>query len=368
MGDKRTKLFLHIGAGKCGSTTIQQFLALNAQKLRELGYLVPASDLTLTGTVTGDHIWFFERLIGGDAAASQEVLNRLLAIRETAGGDIPYTILLSAENLSEPRGAERLFDLAARHFDIFVVMYIRRQDEYLDSAWRQWWLKTHPDLWSWVIQNRQRIGNWRTSLSPWIEAFGRERVTVRLFDRSMFIGNDLLTDFSAAVGLPFSELSPFGNEFNKGVNNLVAHMAASIRDTFADIHDNDFYQMMRDAAGDRADKQPGESIFTPDQRQAILSLYADSNAWVYQNFFPNPDKSGVPFAYDPASTRGPQTLGPIDPVIGLLVRVNLKQHRALAALDVKLDALARENARLAESLQRLTASAIAGRDIADEEP
>lgn len=368
MNDKRTKLFLHIGAGKCGSTTIQDFLARNAEKLRELGYLVPASDLTLTGTVTGDHIWFFERLIAEDAAASQEVLNRLLAIQETASGDIQRAILLSAENLSEPRGAERLFDLAARHFDIFIIMYIRRQDEYLDSAWRQWWLKTDPDLWSWVIQNHQRIGNWRASLDPWVDAFGRERVTVRLFDRDMFIGNDLQADFSAAVGIPFSELSPSGHEFNRSVNNLVAQLAASIRDVFVDIHDNDFYQMMRDTAGDRVDKRPGESVFTPDQRNAILALYADSNAWVYENFFSDSGKDGELFAFDPASKGDAQALDPIDPVIGLLARVILKQRRALAALDVRLDGLAQENSKLAECMQRLTASTVAGRDVTDEEP
>jgi hypothetical protein len=46
------------------------------------------------------------------------------------------------------------------------------------------------------------IPSYRAGLEPYIEAFGREAVDIRLFDRSRFVGGDLISDFCAALGEP----------------------------------------------------------------------------------------------------------------------------------------------------------------------
>ena len=54
-----SKVTIHIGAGKTGSSAIQLFLKENASTLAEDGILVPAENLERGGRNVGSHVWFF---------------------------------------------------------------------------------------------------------------------------------------------------------------------------------------------------------------------------------------------------------------------------------------------------------------------
>ena len=52
-----SRLILHIGANKTGSSAVQEFLRLNVAALRKLNYIVPDRELGTSDRVTGEHVF-----------------------------------------------------------------------------------------------------------------------------------------------------------------------------------------------------------------------------------------------------------------------------------------------------------------------
>ncbi|TIP50347.1 MAG: hypothetical protein E5X77_06690 [Mesorhizobium sp.] len=130
------KLFIHIGASKCASTSIQTFIFENAKKLNDRGLLVADQNL-LFGSRGDNPIWFFQTLI--DRGETGEAVSRAMGVLGDRDG------VISAENLSNPIAAN-LFSEVAKRFDIHLLHVIRRQDEWLYSSWKQWHSKAGHSL------------------------------------------------------------------------------------------------------------------------------------------------------------------------------------------------------------------------------
>ncbi len=78
-------------------------------------------------------------------------------------------------------------------------MYVRDPYEFATSAFLQR-LKSGSTLDN--PRRRLPLPEYRNKLQPYIDAFGRENVDIRIFDRRRFIGGDLISDFLAAIGEP----------------------------------------------------------------------------------------------------------------------------------------------------------------------
>ncbi len=187
------RLILHIGTEKTGSTSIQRMLELNADVLSAHGITTLRSlprnaKFKMAWRDQGDEGW--------------EILAKAAA--EAREGD---TLIVSHEGLYR-LGAGMVFERLHRifaDFEITVVTYIREQADVLQSM---------------VMQNQKKIERMFDFRSPsafdgfeqrrnldyfricrQIEReFGREAVSMRLFDTDAFVGNDLLTDFLTTAG------------------------------------------------------------------------------------------------------------------------------------------------------------------------
>ena len=188
-------VILHIGAAKTGSSAIQSFLKKNHLAFSKLGYVVPDSVLGLTQAVTGEHVWAFQERI---AANDQDGLCARLAAAAKLAGD-GKTLLISAENLSN-MGNHRFLKKFAEAYDIKVVLYIRRQDDLLTSAWQQWHCKVEQDFQAWLLKGIRLYGHWDRLANDWETVAGPGKVSVRLFDRATMVGGDLLYDFAGCIG------------------------------------------------------------------------------------------------------------------------------------------------------------------------
>jgi hypothetical protein len=176
-----------------------------------------------------------------------------------------------------------------------------------------------------------RIGNWRTCIEPWLEEFGRKAISLRIFEERHFVGGSLLSDFACAVGIDLSNAEVGFGRVNPSYSNSVVDLASSLRDLFAGIHDNTFYEMLHDAVGAPALKKPGEHMLTRPQRMAILAHYKASNRWIRDTFFSESNLSEELFATEPIyeSQTSPKTR---DTAIELLVRIAFNHHRAIEHL------------------------------------
>lgn len=281
------KLILHIGANKTGSSAIQRFLSTNGLALREEGIIVPDSEFRDAEKPQGNHVFGLQQLLDSPPDGRQRLGDAIKAI--DAANPEATAILLSAENLTANPAAPSLFeDLVDRH-DVEVIIYIRRQDEYILSSWQQWYSKISTDFWAWVLSVTGTMGDWRAYLQNWESVIPREKITVRVYERSKLDGEDVVADFHGRLGVsrPLSELTYPKDAVNPSFSDAIMDLVKGNELVFQNVHDNDFYNFVVKMTGEKYKKDARQSPISFLQRQAILQRYKEQNNWVKESYFPH---------------------------------------------------------------------------------
>ena len=288
-----SRLVVHAGANKTGSSAIQSFLAHNHKALREEGFVVPDATCGLTSQITGYQVFYLQELMSapdGPARLERDVA----AVAEAAGS--AHTLILSGENLAANPAAPTLFATLAKTYETRLVLYVRRQDDYLLSSWQQWYSKDSDDFWAWIVGALGKTGNWATYLRRWGEVLPNDRITVRVFEPEKLAGGDAVRDFAGCIGVerPFERFFRPKDRVNPSFTEAVLDLVAGNDFIFDNVHDNRFYAFVQELTGEAFFKERGESPITDAQRRAIIDHYGPSNAWVRKTFFP--DMTGQLFA------------------------------------------------------------------------
>ena len=326
--NKRRKIILHIGAGKTGSSAIQSFLGLNVSALRREGIVVPDNDLGLTGPGWGNHVRVFRGWIA-DPATGRTALERAIGTIFKKEEDAE-AVLLSAENLAGQGAAPSLFQTLMNDHDVEVILYIRRQDDFILSAWQQWNVKTHDDFLAWLLAGVDRLGNWKTYLQNWEKVVPREKITVRIFDRSLLEGGDVVADFFRLLNLsaPFEAFERPEKNANPSFNDAIVDLVKGDKRVFRDAHDNEFQNFVGEVTGDKYVKSSRESLLTTAQRRAILGRYGASNRWVQEIYFPERKDGLFPPIQDGYYFQ-PDARTKIQQQLGFVVRLVFGLHKTL---------------------------------------
>lgn len=290
----RPKIILHIGAGKTGSSAIQSFLDLNVDALRREGIVVPANDFGISGRSYGNHVRVFREWNDDPVAGRQALESAIANLVEHAGN--ASTLLISAENLAAYKAGPDLFEGLTKNHEIEVILYIRRQDEFILSAWQQWNAKVQDDFLAWLLTVVGTHGNWHVYLTSWEKVIPRKNIKVRIFDRTQLKGGDVIADFYDQLGLsvPFDSFAYPAKEANPSFPESIMEMVKGNRRIFRDAHDNRFQEFVHDVTDDRYVKNRRESLLTAAQRRAIVARYASGNRWVQKIYFG--EKKGGLFA------------------------------------------------------------------------
>lgn len=223
-------LYLHIGSPKAASTTIQRYLHDNADALRRLGYSIAAHDLR-PGDQPGRSIWYFQDLLKDDSGDAPGLLADRLAAFPTRNA------IVSAENLSNPAMAP-LFTEVASQFDIHLLFLIRRQDEWIYSAWKQWYSKAGHSLDHYIgMALRDHTPNYPETLASWSEIVDGGRIRVVSLD---FVDDGgLHREILRWLGLAdhHDRLSPLGTAANTSFDFRLLDLLARHRGSYEDGHD-----------------------------------------------------------------------------------------------------------------------------------
>lgn len=280
------KLVLHIGANKTGSSAIQRFLAINSPVLREEGVVVPDSNFQAAEKTQGQHVFGFQKLLQSPQEGREHLENSIEAVN-TAYPEAS-TILLSAENLTADPAAPSLFENLVNEYDTRIVLYIRRQDEYILSSWQQWNSKISTDFWAWILSVSGVLGDWRAYLQNWETVIQRENISVRVYERSKLEDEDVISDFYNILGVsrPFDTLAYPKDVVNPSFSDAIMDLVKGNELIFQNVHDNDFYNFVIKMTGEKYTKSSRQSPITFAQRQAILGKYKEQNDWVKKNYFP----------------------------------------------------------------------------------
>ena len=191
----RRKLYLHIGVHRTGTTSIQRFLRGNTAALGLRGVLNPDG--------RARHHLLAGRILGGQLDA---VVAELNAQADAVAGGPVGTIVLSDEDLCTRTDMARLARLS-EHFDVRVILFIRRQDLWLESWYRQnvkWqWNRDLAHLTFPEFLARRRTFFWidyDATVTRLEQLFGAAAVEVLVFEAAAMPGGPVAA-FARAIGL-----------------------------------------------------------------------------------------------------------------------------------------------------------------------
>ena len=314
------KAILHIGTEKTGTTSIQEFLSLNADTLSNQG-------IKFIDSLGKNHIFLKTLAIEPDKQDShnliygldtkQKLLERKKYLYKTLkkhikeGYDFIFSSELLQSRLDSIKELRRLrYILKILGFkEISVIIYLREQASLLNSLYSEslkWEEYDKPFIDNDSLDNDMQykngykkninhffhICNHKNTLQCWGEVFGKENLIVRIFDKNEFYNKDLLQDFIHALGIAWSDeyripqrqnetLDLLGMEIMRGLNPLIPFIKDNkinpLRNKLLPFFDRHFTSKDSNLA------------FRPPQKayQSYIDYFKESNEWVRERFFPH---------------------------------------------------------------------------------
>lgn len=287
------KLVLHPGHSKCGSTTLQKAIIKNRKLLEGRGYIIPDPQLRTQGdpgfNPNGEtpRPFFRHVMEKQDISSLQEKLETIK--KKYADQDV--SVLISAENLvnqlSNSSGL-KIHQTIFKYFETHKVLYyIRRQDDFIMSAWQQWGYKNGMLLEEFVSKSLiTRNPNYRLVSSAFSNIYGYENVNVIPLEAGYLKGSGLLSDFFSRLGISESEfVEPSADDDNRSLNPYVCESLSKVSYLFKDIHDESIKIQLKNLSKNH----PGlfmkaNGYLSTVLRNKIENFYQKDNQFVEENF------------------------------------------------------------------------------------
>ena len=281
------EIIIHIGRHKTGTTSIQHFLALNEDLLlNRYGIYYPE--------IGRDPLMKYHHPLFRDWAENKKNLDLHLInkIIENAKRKSASRILLSSEVLSRDSITETKWIQLKEAFneEILIIVYLRRQDKYLQSMYAE-------EILHGLIKSKSTIKDTKTNLdyfqflAPICRTFTKNRIIVKSFDRAIKLG--LYKDFVKNIGITFN------GEFQLPPDNLNQSLPWRYLNIVRYAND---YPFMRRLFINTISMRLIISLakifpsffntplpLTEEQRQEILSRYEESNKMVARKYLGEED-------------------------------------------------------------------------------
>jgi hypothetical protein len=306
-----TRLYLHIGYPKTGTTAIQTFMAMNASRLAETGVLYPH-----TGRNYNAHLAINFALDIGvyeepwKTSASKEELSAQLRDEVRASGC--ERVVMSSEHFILASSLGAVSDYFA-DFDLKIVVYLRRHDHLFESGFNQS-LKTfanppwEPTIESYIQHNTSIETvpyDYLRTLRRWADEFGRRAIIVRPYEEQQNVP-DIFADFLGAIGVPDSPAFMRPGRVNVSLNPVaVAAIQAVLKSSLGEAPKEWIVQQLNDLG---ASTDAPLNYLSPALRSAVLQPYHQSYRQIAKEFMARSD--GVLFREAMPVPGEPRVCGP----------------------------------------------------------
>lgn len=287
------KLILHPGHPKCGSSSIQKFLHDKRVAFEEEGYAVPDRffhfrfEKDCDFSVAQSTVEYLKEI--QNQGNFQALENRIRkSIRQAQNSNI-HTFILSAEILSgvHYRPFHKIF---SKYFDVIKVLYyIRRQDDFLLSAWQQWGHKKGIGFTEYCRQHLKKGRHVYSGTIQLLEScYGKEVLEVAPFSRQAFHNEDLISDFLFKSSLDtIGSAEPIPVLENARLNPLVCDYLAQFSEIYDSAHDNlPKISLEKHKLSESWLFDPRKDYLTEGQRRSILNHYEAENRKLHSMYFP----------------------------------------------------------------------------------
>lgn len=226
--------FLHVGMPKTGTTTIQKFLASNRSQLQDQGFLYPRS----VGN-NSNHLKLAAFAMDADKADDLKTIMRLFTpaqvykfrqklvtdFRQEIEAEDCNKVILSNEHcstrLTNKHEIENLKEFLCQFCDdVRIIIYLRRQDESLLSAYSTAVKVGRSEPLSLPNQKERLLRyNYWEILEKWDSVFGKDKISVKIFERDQLFKGDLLKDFNQEIKLDINDKFIFQSDANLSLDH-----------------------------------------------------------------------------------------------------------------------------------------------------
>ncbi len=208
------ELVFHIGMPKTGSTALEKFLYENAEVLEHYGWCYPnlknelpdIREYRLEKERNGDLFYNYVTEVNDTTQIFYENWKRLweqvLKHLET------QNVIISSEGLYEYAG-EFWRDVKERYHRVKVIVYLRRQDRFIESYWNEWVkdINCLEKTFNEYVKNDNKIDwldlHYIKKLDEISNVIGEDNLVVRVYEKAQFRGENhtLESDFLSSVGI-----------------------------------------------------------------------------------------------------------------------------------------------------------------------
>ena len=223
------RLFLHIDQPKTATTTIQNHLAMNRKALLQDGWLYPNSvrqniaHHPLVNFLDANPFYWIRT---EDPVASHAALMKEIRL---TGCD---NVIMSTEALFSMRRPEKLVEWF-KDFDIHLVVSLRRQDEWIESAYREQMKNGAVVVDTATYLQRSRVSlDYVQVLDRWRAVLGEGRIIILPFektDSTQPIENVFLDRIGYRSSAPLRSAVVKNESFNRDALAFIAGFAAKPR-------------------------------------------------------------------------------------------------------------------------------------------
>jgi len=299
---------LHIGTGKTGTTSLQQFLHKNRLVLAKKGILYPRTFGKTHQSKLAFYVWNFhkldylkkklgllpriakkEGLISKDRVEDfrKEILS---SFQKEIQNTNCTKLLISAEGLSSHLRCIEDIQFLKKFLDDFVngytiIVYLRSQHERAVSGFSTQLSSgdSRPILFRKVL--RQRC-NYEKLIGYWASVFGDENIIPRIFSRKELLDGDIKKDFVSLLGWDWNDFEDV-EMFNESMSAEAQKFLLEINKFLPRFIGNKVNKN-RGNIGRRVSKNFKGKGLLPTRQEAenFFKIFKDSNEKVRQKWFP----------------------------------------------------------------------------------
>lgn len=294
--------YIHIGLEKTGTTTLQEFFFLNRDNLAKAGIHFMSSPGTKNHTDLA--VYAYDKTLGDliiqknlqtpearDAFRESFLVRFKSEIQQAKTKD--SHLLVSCEHLSSRVFSKdeirKLLGLFIHYgYQAKVIVYLRRQDQYLLSTYSTWLKSGAMAELNENAYKRKRY-DYLSLLEMWSEVIGDDNMIVKIFERNQMYKQDLLQDFLMILGIKQNTnyIEPPKN-LNKSLDTSKLQFLKSINSLIPSAIDGHKNPLRGELVKvlEQMDNN-GKLSLKPELSQRILDYYSQDNKAIQERYFPN---------------------------------------------------------------------------------